>query len=869
MPRTNITPSMQQYLRIKSEHPDTLLFYHMGDFYELFFDDAKKAAKLLDLTLTTRSQSSANPIPMAGVPVHSVEGHIAKLVRLGESVAICDQVGDSTAPRGPVERKVVRVLTPGTLIEDNLLDAARDNLLVAVCLDAGTAGVAAIELSTGRFVVKEIESTAEKLQSELHRLQPAEVLAQEDLALPCDCRNLQRRPPWVFDFESCRRLLCEQLEVQSLSGFGCDGMTAGVAAAGALLQYLKETQKSLLPHVKTLSVEHGGDHLYLDAVSRACLEIDRPLSGAPGDAGNTLVAIHDHTATPMGARCLRRWFAQPLRNRAVLQQRHDMIEDLLTGADLGGLRDSLKQCNDVERILSRLALDGARPRDLIGLRETMCLVPAIKAHLAPLDCELARTLDQKIEPRPDIVEQLERAVNDAPPATVRDGGVIKDGYDKELDELRALNRGADRFLLELEQRERGRAHAANLKVGYNRVHGYYIEMPKSQARHVPEEYRRTQTLKNAERFTTPELKQYEQKALAAHAHALAREKQLYQALVASFRPHLPGLQSGAQSLAALDVLATLAVCAKRHRYKRPTLSDEPGIRIVAGRHPVVERIPDAEFVPNDLTLGNARRMLIVTGPNMGGKSTYMRQTAHVVLLAHVGAYVPADEAVIGPIDRIFTRIGASDDIASGRSTFMVEMTEAANILNNASADSLVLMDEIGRGTGTFDGLSLAWACAARLAAVNRSFTLFATHYFELTALADVQATVHNVHIAAIEHREKIVFLHKIKEGAANRSYGIQVAHLAGIPGDVIDCAQSKLEALEALQSARGDDAAQLPLSFGHNRSDDAPPATERDAGTPAPSVRPLLDALRKIEPDGMTPKEALEALYQLKRTSLV
>ncbi len=516
MPQTKITPGMQQYLRIKAEHPDALLFYHMGDFYELFFDDAKKAAKLLDLTLTSRSQSSENPIPMAGVPIHAVDGHIAKLVRCGESVAICNQVGDPKTSHGPVERKVVRVLTPGTLVEDSLLDETRDNLLAAVCLDGETAGIATIELSTGRFVIKEIENTAEELQSELHRLQPAEILIQEDVTLPHDCRNPQKRPPWLFDLDTCRRLLREQMEVQDLSGFGCEDMTAGVCAAGALLQYLKETQRSLLPHIKSLSVEHDGDLLYLDAVSRSCLEIDRPLSGASGDERNTLVAIHDHAATPMGARCLRRWFAQPLRNRALLRQRHDMIEELLARADLDGLRALLKQCSDIERILSRLALDNARPRDFIGLRETLRLVPEVKTQLAPLDRELAHTLDENIAPRPEIVEQLDRAINDTPPATIRDGGVIKDGYDEELDELRAINQGADRFLLELEQRERGRCRATNLKIGYNRVHGYYIEVPKSQARHVPEEYRRTQTLKNAERFTIPELKHYELLALTAH-----------------------------------------------------------------------------------------------------------------------------------------------------------------------------------------------------------------------------------------------------------------------------------------------------------------------------------------------------------------
>ncbi len=853
---------MQQYLRIKSEYPDTLLFYHMGDFYELFFDDARKAAKLLDLTLTTRGQTNANPIPMAGIPVHSIESYLAKLVRLGQSIAICDQIGDPKTARGPVERKVVRVLTPGTLTEDSLLDKTRDNLLAAVCLSGNTIGIAAIELSTGRFIVKEIGSDAEELQSELHRLQPAEILMQEDTALPYHHRNLQKRPPWAFDNDTCRRLLCEQMEVQNLSGFGCEDMTAGVSAAGALLQYLKETQKSLLPHVKTLSVEHSDDYLYLDSVSRACLEIDQPLLNPPGDASDTLIAIHDLTTTAMGARCLRRWFAQPLRDRAVLGQRYIMIDNLLTVADLDGLRALLKQCSDIERIQSRLALGNARPRDLIGLRETLRRTPDVKTHLASLDCELAQTLDRQIGSYLDIVEQLDRAINDAPPVTIRDGGVIKNGYEQELDELHAIIRGADRFLLELEQRERARVGIANLKVGYNRVHGYYIEIPKSQTYRAPEEYRRTQTLKNTERFTVPELKEYEQKALTARARALAMEKRLYQALIESFRPRLPSLQTCAQSLATLDVLATLAVCAKRYRYKQPTLSDEPGIRIVAGRHPVVEHASDIEFIPNDLTLDDSRRMLIITGPNMGGKSTYMRQIAHIVLLAHVGAYVPSDEAVIGPIDRIFTRVGSSDDIASGRSTFMVEMTETANILNNASANSLVLMDEIGRGTSTFDGLSLAWACASHLACVNRPFTLFATHYFELTALADEQATVLNVHLDAIEHKEKIIFLHKVKEGAANKSYGIQVARLAGIPGEVVARAQQKLELLESQQLTQGNDAKQLPLSLNNHPSADRALPDDPAGASPA---SPVLDALAELEPDDITPKEALQALYKLKR----
>ena len=856
-----LTPSMQQYLQIKSEYPDALLFYHMGDFYELFFEDARKAAKLLDITLTSRSHGKTDSVPMAGVPIHAIDGHLAKLVRLGESAVLCDQVGDPKASSGPVERKVTRVLTPGTLVEDALLDETRDNLLAAVCLDGTVAGIATVDLSTGRFVIKEIRNRGEELKSELHRLQPAELLTQEDASLPYNCPSLQKRPAWAFDGETCRRLLCEQMEVHDLNGFGCEGMTVGTAAAGVLLQYLKETQKSLLPHIKTLSVERNENYLYLDAISRTCLEIDRPMPGTGGDEKNTLVAIHDRTATAMGARCLRRWFGQPLRNRSVLQRRHDMIGNLLAHGDLDGLHTTLKRCSDIERILSRFALSSARPRDFTGLRETMRLVPDIKAFLAPLNCELARALDTKIKPHPDIVEQLDRAISDTPAATIRDGGVIKDGYDAELDEMRAINRGADNFVLELEQRERSRTGVANLKVGYNRVHGYYIEAPKSQAQQMPEEYRRTQTLKNAERFTTPELKEYEQKALSAQARALAREKQIYQTLLESIGPHLPGLQACAQAVAALDVLMALSACARLYKYKRPMLSKEPGIRISAGRHPVVERIPDTAFVPNDLVFDDARRILIITGPNMGGKSTYMRQVAQIVLLAHVGAYVPAAEAVLGPIDRIFTRIGASDDISSGRSTFMVEMTETANILNNAGANSLVLMDEIGRGTSTFDGLSLAWACTSHLADINRSFTLFATHYFELTALADEHATVHNVHIDAIEHKEKIVFLHKVKEGAASRSYGIQVARLAGIPDKVVTRAQDKLEILESQQAEKH--SPQIPLLLNNK------PGGREEESAPTPpdypdEVQAVFDILRDTNPDEMAPRQALEVLYRLK-----
>ncbi len=859
MSSNNLSPGMRQYRNIKTQYPDILLFYHMGDFYELFFDDAKKAAKLLDLTVTTRNPNSDNPIPMAGVPVHAAETYLARLVSLGESVAICDQVSDPKNSKGLVERKVVRVLTPGTLVEDSLLEEDRENLLVAMCQNEATVGVATIELSTGRFTLKETAGTYENLQSEIYRLQPAEILLPEDMRVQTGRLDPQRRPAWIFDVDTCRRLLCEQLEVPGLVGFGCEEMESGIAAAGALLQYLQEVHRPLLPHVKTLTVERDEDYLYLDAVSRACLEIDRPLSG-DNSKQNTLTAIHDRTKTPMGTRCLHRWFMRPLRNQAQLRQRQEMIANILDCIEINSLQEKLKKCCDLERILSRLSLGNARPRDFIGLRETLRLVPEIKNYLTLLDCELSTALGTEMTARPDLVELLDRAVNDIPPVTIRDGGVIKDGYDPELDRLRKISKGSDNFLLEFEKGERIRMDCSKLKISYNRIQGYYIEVPKSQAERVPENYLRTQTLKNAERYTTSELKQYEQQVITAREQALSREKQVYRMLTESFLPSLSALQTCAWALASFDALVALADCARCYNYHRPLLSERIGIHIVAGRHPVVERMPGIEFVPNDTVLDEDRRMLIITGPNMGGKSTYMRQVAQIVLLAHVGAYVPADRAVIGPIDRIFTRIGASDDIASGRSTFMVEMTETANILNNSSANSLVLMDEIGRGTSTFDGLSLAWACALDLAARNRPLTLFATHYFELATLASEQKTIRNVHIDAIESQGKIIFLHKVKEGSADKSYGVQVARLAGIPTAVIKHAQHKLQMLESGQARHEENANQLAMDL------EKPLIPVHDPVTEADSLA-VFEALEAVDPDSMTPREALEILYRLKKIS--
>ncbi len=855
MAKSTLSPGIQQYLKIKSDYPDTLLFYQIGDFYELFFEDAKKVSKLLDITLTKRGATIGDPIPMAGVPVHAADNYIAKLVRHGESIAICNQTGDPKASMGPVSREVVRVITPGTLVEDSLLEEHRDNLIVAIVADnesePAAYGLAILNLSGGRFILKTLAGD-EALISELTRLSPAECIISEDWEPPCPINGLQKRPLWTFDHDTCTERLCEQLNVINLNGFGCVDMPAAVSAAGVLLQYVKEMQKSALPHIQSLQVERADDYLFLDASSRACLEIETTLSS---DTTHTLMGIHNHTVTAMGTRCLRRWFGQPLRHCPTLLQRQEMVGALRDHPDLDSLRDELKHIADIERILSRLALENARPRDLIGIRDTLRLLPAIKSRLAALDSAMAKMLDTAIQTQPKVIALLERAIIDSPPATVRNGGVIKSGYDTALDTLRDSGQGADKFLLELEAREKKNARASHLKIAYNRILNYYIEIPRAQTARIPPEYQRVQTLKHAERYTLPELKALGQKIVSAHEQALAKEKQLYQALQRFFHPHLNTLQTIAQALAQTDVLVTLAWCAKRYHYAEPTFSAESGIRIAAGRHPVVERFINHDFVPNDIQLDAQRRMLVITGPNMGGKSTYMRQVAQIVLLAHIGGYVPAQTAQIGPIDQIFTRIGASDDIASGHSTFMVEMIEAANILNNAAENSLVIMDEIGRGTSTFDGLSLAWACAERLAAQNQSFTLFATHYFELTALANELSMVHNVHIDAMEHNDRIIFLHQVKNGAANQSYGIHVAQLAGIPEDVISIARAKLAELESQQltAIQKIDHTQLPLTL-----------TSQAVQKPTESEPSALKKLKQLEPDEMSPKEALQMLYQLK-----
>jgi DNA mismatch repair protein MutS len=860
------TPMMQQYLRIKAEHPDELLFYRMGDFYELFYADARRAADLLDITLTHRGQSAGEPIPMAGVPYHSVDGYLARLVRLGVSVAICEQIGDPATTKGPVERRVQRIVTPGTLTDEALLEERADNLLMALVPSSGEGGegtgpvrwgLAWLSLSSGDLAVAEVAGT-EALLGELQRLRPAELLLPEDTALPealRERRGARRLPVWSFEADAGRRALLAQLAVHDLEGFGCEDLTVGLGAAGALLGYARETQRSALPHLRGLRRERHETALILDAASRRNLEIDTRLDGS---RDHTLLRVLDTTATPMGGRLLARWLNRPLRDGARIRARQDAVAVIGDARAAEPLREILRGIGDAERILARVALRSASPRDLSRLRDAVGALPRLAELLAGLDAPRLAGLAEEIGVHPTVHDLLTRAVVEQPPAVIRDGGVIAPGHDAELDELRGLSEHAGDFLVQLEAREREATGIASLKVGYNRVHGYYLETNRRDAERAPDAWVRRQTLKNAERFITPELKEFEDKALSAQSRALAREKQLWEALLDRLAEDLGVLQAAAAGLAELDVLTCFAERAAALDLVRPELTDVPGIEITDGRHPVVESVMEAPFIPNDVHLDDDRRMLVITGPNMGGKSTYMRQTALIVLLAWTGCSVPARGARIGPVDRIFTRIGASDDLAGGRSTFMVEMTETAAILNGASEQSLVLMDEIGRGTSTFDGLSLAWASAAHLARATRAWTLFATHYFEMTALAEQVPTVVNVHLTATEHDGRIVFLHRVEDGPASQSYGLQVARLAGVPETVVAAARDKLADLEA-------DSARARAAGGAGQSDlfAAPEPVPDDTPAP-PSDDVLRTALSELDPDDLTPRAALDALYRLR-----
>jgi DNA mismatch repair protein MutS len=853
------TPLMRQYLAAKAEYPDTLLFFRMGDFYELFYDDARKAARLLDITLTQRGESAGAPIPMAGVPYHAVESYLAKLVRTGESVAICEQIGDPNG-KGPMQRKVVRVVTPGTLTDEALLPERRDNLLLAIAAGASGYGLAWADLAGGRFLLCEV-TDADALAAELARLAPAETLISEDAVWPqpvASLTGLRKRPPWHFDATSARRELTRFFGTRDLSGFGADDLTLAVAAAGCLLAYLQETQRAALPHLSGLAVESADETVAMDAATRRNLELDTHPSG---DTRYTLLGVLDSTITPMGARALRRWLHRPLRDHAALRLRHQSLAALMESGALDALREQLRAIGDLERILARVALRSARPRDLATLRDGLAAAPDLHATLAKVDSPLLNKLLERLGEHADMMHLLQAAIIERPPALLREGGAVADGYDAELDELRKLSTHADQYLVELEQRERAATGIATLKVGYNRVHGYYIEFGKAQADKAPAHYTRRQTTKNAERYITEELKAFEDKVLSAKERALMRERALYDGVLDALIEKLAPLKQAAQALAELDVLAALAERADALDWSRPELVDEPVIAIERGRHPVVEQVRDEPFEPNDLALDDARRMLVITGPNMGGKSTYMRQNALIVLLAHIGSHVPADSARIGPIDRIFTRIGAGDDLARGQSTFMVEMSETANILHNATANSLVLMDEVGRGTSTYDGLALARAAAVHLATVNRAFSLFATHYFELTELAAQIDGIANVHLDAVEYNdpkqgEQLVFMHAVKDGPADRSFGLQVAALAGLPKAVIADAKRTLASLEKMEHANA-------TSKQHAAIASKPQPDLFAAPPPDPRLAQLAEALRALDPDALSPREALEALYRL------
>jgi DNA mismatch repair protein MutS len=848
---------MQQFLRIKAQHKNNLLFYRMGDFYELFFDDAKNAAAILDITLTARGKSGGEPIPMCGIPYHAADRYLAKLVEAGVSVAICEQIGDPATSKGPVERQVVRVITPGTVSDEALMDAGRENGLLAISRKAGGNpeepgyGIALMDISSGRFVLSEVNNT-QSLLDEIERIKPAEILIEESLSRAHQLISHPAKhkcPSWEFDTQNAIKTLTEHFNTRDLSAFDCLDAPAAIAAAGCLIQYAKETQQSSLPHIQTLKVEHLSDSVILDAATRRNLEIDTNLTGGKS---NTLLSVLDTTSTAMGARLLSRWLNRPLRSHQVLSSRQQITTALIENYHFEALMDLFKNFGDLERILARLGLRSTRPRDLAVLRNSLSLLPDLQRLLAKIKNSPLQCLAKTISEFPEQTKLLQLAIEENPPVVIREGGVIAPGYDEELDELRNLSSNAGQFLIDLEIKEKQRTGISTLKVGYNRVHGYYIEVSKGQASiEFPAEYIRRQTLKNAERFITPELKEFEDKVLSAKGKSLAREKQLYDELLETLAAQLSLLQQSAQATAELDVLISFAERAVNLDYCCPILSDTTGISIDGGRHPVVEQVSSDSFVGNDVELNDESRMLIITGPNMGGKSTYMRQTALIVLLSLCGSYVPAKSAKLGPIDRIFTRIGSSDDLAGGRSTFMVEMTETANILHNATADSLVLMDEIGRGTSTFDGLSLAWAAAVFIAQELRAYTLFATHYFELTSLPENYSSIRNVHLDAIEHGNGIVFLHAVKSGPANQSYGLQVAQLAGIPNSVIASARRKLELLES-ESMAFETKPKGPQQPFQNEMFNSEP-------------HPAVEFLERLDPDEISAKEALSILYELKK----
>lgn len=846
------TPMMQQFLKMKMEHKEILLFYRMGDFYELFYDDAKKAAELLDISLTKRGASAGEPIPMAGVPYHAVENYLARLVQMGESVAICEQVGDPATSKGPVERKVVRIVTPGTVSDENLLNERTDNLICAVYANKTkqleTFGVAFLDINSGRFLINQFEQLAD-LSATLTRIQPAELLYSEDFEhtdILQGFRGTRRRPEWEFDIETAERILCQQFETKDLQGFGVHKAPIALCAAGCLMQYVKDTQRIALPHIRSIQLESIESTIVLDAATRKNLELTQNLSGGQE---NTLAQILDKTSTAMGSRLLKRWIHLPKRNQVEVNARLHAVESIVLQNNYCDIQDQLKQIGDIERIVARLALRSARPRDLARLRNAIAIFPGLKAELNSNQAAKLQALNNKIQTYPEVLELLNNAIIENPPVLIRDGGVIAQGYNAELDEWRELSAGATSYIDQLEQDERERTGISTLKVGFNKVHGFYIDISKAYSDKVPAEYVRRQTLKNNERYIIPELKQHEEKVLSSQSKALALEKRLYEELLTLLEPSLEAFQITSDAIAQVDVLTNFAERAETNNYNKPELISGARVNISAGRHPVVEQVMKDPFIANPVELTSNRRLAVITGPNMGGKSTFMRQTALITLMASIGCFVPAEAAQIGEIDRIFTRIGASDDLASGRSTFMVEMTETANILHNATENSLVLMDEIGRGTSTYDGLSLAWACAEFLSSKIKALTLFATHYFELTEFAANQQGTINIHLDAHEHGDDIVFMHAVQEGAASKSFGIQVAKLAGLPKEVLNFAKNKLHHLETSSVNDANKSMSVPaqqlslVDMTHSE---------------------VADIIGNTDLDDMSPRQAWELLSQLK-----
>lgn len=842
---------MRQYLEIKQQHPDILLFYRMGDFYELFYEDAQKAADWLGITLTHRGKSNGSPIPMAGVPFHAVDNYLARLVKQGKSVAICEQVGDPATSKGPVERKVVRVITPGTLSEDTLLQEDQENLLAAVyCVKSNKHsepyGIAWIDLAGGQFYCNQFTDEAE-LMSEIARLKPAEILATESFCEDLNSRGFVTKllEDWQFDHQQNYATLLKHFKVKNLDGFGCDEMYAAICAAGAALNYAKLTQQNLLAHLDRIKPFDNQQILQINNHSRKHLEITENLYG---EADKSLFKVIDRTKTAMGCRLLKSWLHAPLVEQAAIENRLDQVEALINTQDLLSLREALTPVRDMQRMLTRVALNTARPRDLTGIRETLATLPHInewlKAQQTPLLFELAESLPLHQE----VLDLLSRAIFDNPPVVLRDGNVIRDEYSEELDELRYLSTNASDLLADMEERERESTGISTLKVGYNKVHGFYIEISKAQSQSAPMTYTRRQTLKNAERFITPELKKLEEKVLSSQAKALALEKKLYQELIDSLQPHINQLQHTALIIAQLDTLQSFAEIALQNDYVRPELTQTPGISVQAGRHPVVEAFQNEPFIANDISISQAHKSLIITGPNMGGKSTYMRMTAIIALLAHCGCYVPASQAKIGLLDAIFTRIGASDDLSSGRSTFMVEMSETANILNNATTNSLVILDEIGRGTSTYDGLALAWATLDHLTKQVNPLVLFATHYFELTQISQSNPQVQNLHFGAIQHGDNLILDHQVHHGPTSKSYGIHVAKLAGVPEQVTQMAKDYQDHLE---------------QGGHHQDKVVELPKEKVAAKTVNEIDSRLKILESINPDELTAKQALELVYSL------